>query len=164
MLTVPIPPSSGYFFDDLTIGQRFSTHRVTVTEEAIIRFALEWDPQDFHMDRERAKDSIFGQLIGSGLQTLLLTSRMLYDSSIFRGTALAGLGMDGLKFIKPLRPNDTIGVISEVVEKRQSRNQRGGKISLRIDTVNQRGETILTHIRHMLVARNEMASDRGKLT
>lgn len=154
MTSEAIPPSSGYFFEDLEVGQRFSSHRVTVTEEAIIRFALEWDPHDFHMDREGAKDSIFGQLIGSGLQTLMLTSRLLYDSSIFRGTALAGLGMDELKFLKPLLPGDTIKTITEVVHKAEGRSGGRGKVSIRIDTINQRGEVILTHVRHMLIARS----------
>ncbi|WP_167706698.1 MaoC/PaaZ C-terminal domain-containing protein [Sphingobium fuliginis] len=149
-----IPPSSGYFFDELFVGQRFMSHRVTVTEEAIIRFALEWDPHDFHLDRERAKSSIFGELVGSGLQTLLLTSRLLYDSSIFRGTALAGLGMDNLKFLKPLLPGDTIGACSEIILKSEGKRQDGGEVSLRIDTVNHRDEVIMTHVRHMLVSRS----------
>lgn len=153
MTPEPIPPASGYFFDDLEVGQRFSSHRVTVTEEAIIRFALEWDPHDFHMDREGAKDSIFGQLIASGLQTLMLTSRLLYDSSIFRGTALAGLGMAELKFLKPLLPDDTIGAITEVVEKVQTKNPDRGRVRIAIQTINQSGEVILTHSRDMLVAR-----------
>ena len=33
-------PVEGYYFDQLEIGQIFTTPRVTVTEDAIIRFAL----------------------------------------------------------------------------------------------------------------------------
>ncbi|BCH29780.1 MaoC family dehydratase [Mesorhizobium sp. L-8-10] len=149
----PLPPINGYFFEDLEIGQRFASRRVTVTEDAIIRFALEWDPHAFHIDREEANESMFGGLIGSGLQTLLLTSRMLYDSGLFQGTALAGLGVGELRFLKPLLPGDTIGAVTEIVDKSVSRNPTRGKVRIRIQTLNQRGDLILSHTREMLLAR-----------
>lgn len=149
----PLPPLKGLYFDDLEVGQRYASPRVTVTEDAIIRFALEWDPHAFHIDREEAKDSIFGQLVGSGLQTILLTSRMVYDSGIFRGTSLAGLVVEDMQFLKPLLPGDTIGAVTEILEKAETGKPMRGRIRLRIETVNQRGETILSHVRGMLIAR-----------
>ena len=149
----PLPPLKGLYFDDLEVGQRYASPRVTVTEDAIIRFALEWDPHAFHIDREEAKDSIFGQLVGSGLQTILLTSRMVYDSGIFRGTSLAGLMVEDMQFLKPLLPGDTIGAVTEILEKAETGKPTRGRIRLRIETVNQRGETILSHVRGMLIAR-----------
>ncbi|MBE0691641.1 MAG: dehydratase [Aquamicrobium sp.] len=149
----PLPPLKGYYFEDLEVGQRHASPRVTVTEDAVIRFALEWDPHAFHIDREEAKTSIFGQLVGSGLQTLLLTSRMVYDSGIFRGTSLAGLAVGEMQFLKPLLPGDTIGAVTEILEKAETARPTRGRIKLRIETVNQRGEIILYHVRDMLLAR-----------
>lgn len=148
------PPLSqtGRYFEDIEVGQRYTSPRVTLTEEAIIRFALEWDPESFHIDREGAKSSIFGQLVGSGLQTLLLTSRMIYDSGVFRGTALTGLAMGDMKYMKPILPGDTIGAVFEIIEKKETSKQARGRIRLGIDTVNQRHETILSHTRDFLVA------------
>jgi len=135
-------PVEGYYFDQLEIGQIFTTPRVTVTEDAIIRFALEWDPQPFHIDRLAAKQSIFGQLVASGLQTILLTSRLFYDAGILRGTAVAGVGFDNARFLKPLFPGDTIGVKSTVIEKAQSSKAGRGKVRLLMETVNQNDEVI----------------------
>lgn len=154
MVVENLSSPAGYAFDDLEVGQRYASPRVTVTEDAIIRFALEWDPHAFHIDREEAKRSVFKQLVGSGLHTLLLTSRMVYDSGLFLRTAVAGLGMGELSFLKPLLPNDTIGTFVEVIEKKETANPATGKVKIRILTVNQHEEVIMTHTRDILVRRS----------
>jgi acyl dehydratase len=89
-------------YEELEIGAVYHTASVTVTEGAIIDFALRWDPQPFHMDRFAAKESIFGELVGSGLQTLMLSYRLFHDRGLLKDTALAGLGIDSLRFVSPL--------------------------------------------------------------
>ena len=73
------------FFDDLAAGQRYETMGVTVTEEAVIRFALEYDYQPFHVDKVAAEKSMFGGLIASGIQTFALTMRLCNQAQLFAG-------------------------------------------------------------------------------
>lgn len=148
-----LPARKGFYFEDIEVGQRYGSPRVTVTEDAIIRFALEWDPHAFHIDREEAKASIFGQLVGSGLHTIVLTSRMVYDSGLFHSTSVAGLFVGEMRFLKPLLPGDTIGAVIEIAEKAETSKPTRGRIRLSVETVNQRGEVILSHVRDMLIAR-----------
>ncbi|WP_282183404.1 MaoC/PaaZ C-terminal domain-containing protein, partial [Azospirillum brasilense] len=65
------------YLDDLTPGDRFTGGPVTVTEEDIVAFARQFDPQPFHLDPEAAQDSVFGGLAASGWHTAGLTMRMI---------------------------------------------------------------------------------------
>lgn len=57
------------FLDDLKPGERFVTAGITLTEARIIEFALQYDPQPFHLDADAAARSPYGGLIASGFQT-----------------------------------------------------------------------------------------------
>ncbi len=143
----------GLTYEELEPGAVYHTGRATVTESAIIDFALLWDPQPFHIDRLAARESIFGELVGSGLQTLMLSYRLYYDHGLVKGTALAGLGIDSLRFVRPLRPNDTIGVRTTVLSKRPSKTPGRGIVELSLETINQNDEIVLSLILKPLVAR-----------
>lgn len=142
----------GLFFEELETGASYRTGRVTVTEDAIICFAHEWDPQPFHIDRIAAQESIFGGLVGSGLQTLMLTYRLYYDHGLIKETAVAGLGFEALNFHAPLRPGDTIRVLVKVLDKRLSRHPGRGVVRIGLTTLNQDETTILSLSLNALVA------------
>ena len=134
----------GRYFEELEVGASYRTARVSITEEAIIRFGFEWDPQPFHIDRIAAAESMFGGLIGSGLHTMLLSYKLYFDHGLLRQTALAGLGFDEIRFQKPLRPGDTIQVTITIAGKRMTSKPGRGVTRLHLETVNQDGETILS--------------------
>jgi acyl dehydratase len=145
----------GLFFEELEQGARFQSPGITVTEESVIRFALEWDMQPFHVDKEAAKSSIFGSLISSGLQTILLTYRLYFQLGVLDGTALAGLGIDNVRFRHPVRPGDTIRVNAEVTELRPTRQPDRGVIVWNLEAVNQDAEIVLTMTLSALIARRQ---------
>jgi acyl dehydratase len=145
----------GLFFEELEQGARFQSPGVTVTEESVIRFALEWDMQPFHVDKEAAKSSIFGSLISSGLQTILLTYRLYFQLGVLDGTALAGLGIDNVRFRHPVRPGNTIRVNAEVTELRPTRQPDRGVIVWNLEAVNQDAEIVLTMTLSALIARRQ---------
>src|SRR5215471_9879224 len=68
-----------HYYEDFHIGDTFDLGPLTATEEEIIAFAKQFDPQYFHIDPERAKDSIFGGLVASGWHSGALFMRMFYD-------------------------------------------------------------------------------------
>ena len=88
--------ATGKYFDDLSIGDVFETGGITLTQGAIIDFALVHDPQPFHVDAVAASDSIFGGIVASGFQTVALTFRLFYNTGVLTGTNLGGHGMDEL--------------------------------------------------------------------
>ena len=54
------------FFEDLEIGQRRELGSFTFTAELIKKFAIQFDPQRFHLDEEAGRNSLFGGLAASG--------------------------------------------------------------------------------------------------
>ncbi len=139
------------YFEDFTLGERFRSRGVTLTESQILDFALRYDPQPFHLDREAAAESHFGGLIASGFQTLALSFRMIYQEQIFNACSVGSPGMDELRWLHPVRPGDTLTCEVEVAELRHSRSRPDrGLARLAYTTFNQDGTAVMsftaTHI------------------
>lgn len=130
------------FLDDLTPGRRFAfPETVTVTEEAIIAFARQFDPQPFHTDPVAAKSSMFGGLAASGWHTAGLTMSVLVRHFLL-DDGIVGLGAE-LQWPRPTRPGDVLSVATEVLEARPSRsNPAQGLAKLRTTTTNANGEVV----------------------
>ena len=142
------------YFDDFAIGDRFVTGGVTLTESTIIDFALQYDPQPFHIDTEAAKASNFGGLIASGFQTLALGFRMVLETGVFRACSMGSPGFDELRWLRPVRPGDTLRVESEVVETRPSSSKPDrGLVRIAQRYLNQTGEPVLTFTSMHLIKR-----------
>ncbi len=142
------------YFDDFAVGEKFVTRGVTLTESMIIDFALTYDPQPFHIDVEAAKQSNYGGLIASGFHTLALGFRMVLETGVFRVASMGSPGFDELRWLKPVRPGDTLHTELEVVEKKPSSSKpdRGiARIAYRIK--NQKGEDVLTFLSMHLLKR-----------
>ncbi len=133
------------YLDDFKPGDKFTTGSASLTEKQIVEFAKQYDPQPFHIDPAAAKESIFGGLIASGFQTLASGFRLICDSGVLKAASLGSPGMDELRWLRPVRPGDTLHVEIEVKEVRpsQSKPDRGiARMAYRY--VNQRGEDVLT--------------------
>jgi acyl dehydratase len=142
------------YFDDFAIGEKFTTRGVTLSESMIIDFALTYDPQPFHIDVEAAKQSNYGGLIASGFHTLALGFRMVLETGVFRAASMGSPGFDELRWLKPVRPGDTLHTELEVVDKKPSSSKpdRGiMRVAYRIR--NQKGEDVLTFLSMHLLRR-----------
>lgn len=148
-----IRPRHGMYHDELDAAATYVSGGYTVTTEAIINFATVWDPQPFHVDIPAAERSLFGGLVGSGLQSLLLAYRLYYDLGLLHGTVLAGLGMQEVKFLAPLRTGDTVHVLVSVDSLRPSSRPDRGVVVWFITLKNQADEAILSLKLSALVAR-----------
>ena len=134
----PIRPSR--CFEDLAVGEvRRSAPRI-VSEEDILAFARQWDPQWFHSDTELARGSIFGEVVASGIHILALWRQMDHEinSDI---DFVCGVGWDEVRMKKAVRAGDRIHVVSEIMALRPSarRTDRGTAIT-RYAVLNQHGE------------------------
>lgn len=135
----------GLYFEDFEVGQRFETGSVTVSEADIIAFARQFDPQYYHVDPQAAKQSAFGGLIASGFHTLSLSMRLFFDLDIWPEAMIASPGLENVKFLKPMRPGDTIRAAAEVVEVKASTSKPDrGVVIMDHPCWNQDDEMILT--------------------
>ena len=133
------------YFEDFKPRDRFISPGVTVTESMIIDFALAYDPQPCHLDCNAASASHFGGRIASGFQTLALGFRAFLQLGIFSACGMGSPGLDELRWLRPVRPGDTLRSEVEVVEARPSRSKPDrGILVMAFKIRNQRDEDVLT--------------------
>jgi acyl dehydratase len=142
------------YFDDFKPGDRFDSAPLMITEALIMEFARFYDPQIFHTDPVAARDTIYGGLIASGLQTIALTFKLFIETGTLAACSLGSPGLDEIRWKLPVRPGDTLRVVTEVLETRPSASKPDrGIVRVRYTTLNQRDETVTTLIGNQLLSR-----------
>lgn len=135
---------AGVWFDELSIGQVFEHPiRRTVTETDNVLFtAMTHNPALLHLDEEYMKGTPFGQRIVNSAFTLgLMVGISVGDTTL--GTAVANLGWDEVRFPKPLFHGDTIHVVTEVIELRESKSRpEAGVVTFLHQAFNQNDELV----------------------
>lgn len=135
---------AGLWFDELAVGQRFEhAIRRTVTETDNLLFTtLSHNPAQLHLDAEYMKDSEYGRVLVNSCFTLsLMVGVSVGDTTL--GTAVANLGWDEVRFPKPVFVGDTLNIVTEVMELRDSKSRPdAGIVTFRHEAYNQRGELV----------------------
>ena len=145
------------YFEDFNVGDRFESPGMTITESQIIDFAMQFDPQSFHTNVVEAENSIFGGLIASGLHTVALTFKLFIMTGVLSNN-LGSPGFDELRWLKPVRPGDTLYAVGEVLEIGTSKkNHDRGPIRFKYTGLNQKGETVFTVIGNQILRKRPTA-------
>ncbi len=143
-------------FDDFEAGQVYELGAHDVSEEEIVAFAREWDPQPFHVDPEAAQTSVFGGLIASGWHTGAMWMRLYVDSLLDGASGMGSPGIEELRWLAPVRPGDTLSARLVVLEATPSERHPGrGTIRSRSEMVNQDGVTVMSMVSRGHFARRE---------
>ncbi len=133
------------WWEDFEVGQRTEMGRHTFTEDEILEFGRRYDPQPFHADPEAAQHSFFEGVIASGWHTCAIGMRLMVDSYVNRTRSLGSPGLDNIRWLKPVRPGDTLTYSRVVLESRASAKRKdAGLVKSRWEAVNQDGELVLT--------------------
>ena len=129
------------YFEDLFVGQRFTSGRQGIDEGAIKRFAEEFDPQPFHLDENAAASSFFGSLAASGWHTAALTMRLITESLPLAGGVIGAGGE--VRWPKPTLPGMTLQVFTQITAIKPSRSKPDrGIVTIRSETRDQSGEVV----------------------
>ena len=145
---------SELYLEDLHIGDRFGSDTIEVTEESIIAFAREFDPQQFHLDAKAAEQSIFKGLSASGWHTAAMSMQLFVTGELKLAGGSVGLGVDELRWPRPVGPGDVLRLETEILDVRASRSKSDrGIIRIRNVTTNQRGEVVQTFMAFVMVRR-----------
>lgn len=132
------------YLEDFSEGQVFELGEETVSEREIIEFARRFDAQPFHIDPEAAKQSMYGGLIASGWHTSSIYMGILVRGLLHDVASLGAGGLDELRWLKPVRPNDTLRARLTIVGTRPSTKDAGrGLLSCFGEMFNQSGERVL---------------------
>ena len=132
------------WFDDLALGMRFKTGEVQITESDIKRFAAEFDPQPMHLDQVAAEHTPFKGLAASGWHTAAVAMNLAIQVRPFGPHPLIGLGVDGLRWMMPVRPGDILHLEGEVIGLTPSKTKPQGVALVKWTMYDQNGEAVYT--------------------
>jgi len=143
-----------YYLEDFEPGRTYTSPSLTVTDAEAVDFARRYDPQYFHLDPVAARDSVFGGLVLGGFQTAAISWALVQQTRMFDASALAGIGVDELRWHKPVRPGDTLRCDFTLIDARASRTQDDrGIVRFRYELKNQRDELVLSLVIIQLLRR-----------
>ncbi|MFL5703122.1 MAG: MaoC family dehydratase [Ktedonobacteraceae bacterium] len=133
------------YFEDFQVGDIFDLGSTTVTEEEIISFARQFDPQPFHTDPVLARDSIFGGLVASGWHTTAMFMRLFFDGLLHETASIASPGVDDVRWLKPVRPGDVLRARFTVIESTPSKSKASlGIVRSKCEVFNQADELVMS--------------------
>lgn len=157
------------FLEDIELGHRREMGSFTFTAELIKAFALQFDPQPFHLDEEAAKQSLFGGLAASGwhitavgMKLLVADSQRQMAEAVARGEKPAvwgpSPGFRELRWLRPVLAGDTVSYANEVAAVRATASKPGwGIVQARNTATNQRGEVVCTFLATAFVPQRSVA-------
>jgi acyl dehydratase len=146
-------------FEDFKPGHFGTFGPRHVTREEILAFAAEFDPQPMHLDEEAAKASMLDGLAGSGWHLCALVMRMMFDGFIGRTASLGSPGVNELRWLAPLRPDDDLTIDVEVTEARVSRSRPAtGLVMFKVVARNAAGLALCELVTPIIVERRLAAA------
>jgi acyl dehydratase len=141
------------YFEDFSVGAEFecrSTYQVSLEE--IKSFARKWDPWPYHLDEDRAKETLIGQLFAPSALTFCISVKLAHETEYYEISTVAGLGIDELRMPKPVLPGDALRLRMTIVSKRESTSRPGtGVMATRTEVFNRQGDVVLSYVLSALV-------------
>ena len=143
-----------YYWEDFPVGNSRESESVTVTQDEIVRFARQFDPQPFHVDESAAADSVFGGIIASGWHTCSLAMRLMCDTFMLETASQGSPGVEHIKWLKPVRPGDSLRLSMVVLESRVMKSKPNiGLVRSRWQMFNQNNECVMEMESHVMFRR-----------
>ncbi|MEW6470813.1 MAG: MaoC/PaaZ C-terminal domain-containing protein [Actinomycetota bacterium] len=130
-------------FEDLHLGQEWVSAPHTVSRDEMLSFSQRWDPQRIHIDDEWAAGGPFGGVIGSGFMTAALAWRLWLDTGVQGDDGVAGIGIDGLRWPRPLQAGMNVRAVVRIVEHRVTSGGHG-LITFAIQLLNEQDEELVS--------------------
>ena len=133
-----------YYWEDLQPGSVRDLGTVTPSTEEIKEFAEQFDPQPFHVDELAGRRSIFGNLCASGWHTCAMAMRLTVDNFLNESSSMGSPGLESLRWLKPVYPDDTLRLQHTILESRALRTRADiGLVRSAWEMFNQNGEKVL---------------------
>jgi acyl dehydratase len=133
------------YFEDYVVGELRQLGSVSLSEADILDFARKYDPQEMHVDPEKAAAGPFGGLIASGWHTGALTMRLFVERFLDNASSLGSPGLDELRWLAPVRPVDVLSVCVTITAARRSTSKPDrGLVHTSTEVFNQDRTLVMT--------------------
>lgn len=146
------------YFEDYQVGDASKFGRYEVARDRVLAFAHEFDPQPAHLSDEGAAGTIFGELAASGWHTCAMFMAMnverLQRDPERVGEGAIGLGIDNLRWLRPVYPGDVLRCEDKVVETSYvPKHPDKGLVSTKVRVINQQNVTVMSLVSRALFPR-----------
>ena len=150
------------YLEDYVEGAVHEMGPISISEADIVRFGQQFDPQVFHTDPQKARETVYGGLIASGWHTCALFMRLFVEHYLPDRASLGSPGVDELRWLRPVRPGDelTLRITVHKVKPSRSKPDRGVLFSF-CEMVNQDGEVAATMMAMNLILYRQAGKAAG---
>lgn len=133
----------GQCIEEFAAGDVIESRARTVTETDVVTFSwVSGDVNPMHTDAVHSAKSPVGQRIAHGALGLSIATGLSAGLGYLEGSAVAALGVDEWKFLKPIFFNDTVHLRATVVSARPTSKPDRGVLVRRMELINQHGEVV----------------------
>jgi 3-hydroxybutyryl-CoA dehydratase len=140
----------GFYWQELSPGQRFATFGRTLHEADLINFvSVTGMLEGLFIDASAAADGIGGRPVPAALTYTLVEGFIL--QSMIRGTGIALLGCTQ-EVVAPVRVGDTIHGLIEVTSVKPTSRANRAVVDSAITVFNQRNEEVLRYTACRMIA------------
>lgn len=145
-----------FYFEDFSTDWTAEYGPRRVTREEIVGFAAQYDPQPMHLDEEAARQTMLGGLAASGWHTCAIMMKMIADGLLLDTASMGAPGIDEVKWLRPVRPGDSLTVRGSVTAVRASQSKQDrGFVTFFWEVFNDRDERVMTLICPQMVLRRQ---------
>jgi acyl dehydratase len=131
-------------FTELTPGVVVRTPPRLVTGKEMIEFASRYDAQWFHTDPVRAAKGRWKGLIASGSLTTAIALELTVQHVLSGSESFGSSGIESLKWLLPVRPEDSVALRFEVLRSSKSPSGRTGILLSKSELWNQNERLVFT--------------------
>jgi acyl dehydratase len=150
-------------WEDFIRGQVTECGSRLITRAEIIAFAAEYDPQPMHLDEAAARASLFGGLVASGWHSCCILMRMLSDDFIGDASFMGAPGVEEVKWLAPIRPEERIRARATVLDTRASRSRPDvGFVKFQFELINAVGQPVMTLVVSSMFGRRAADAARAR--
>lgn len=143
-----------YYFEDFSTDWTAEYGPRRVTREEMIGFAAQYDPQPMHLDEEAARHTMLGGLAASGWHSCCIMMKMIADGLLLDTASMGAPGIEEVKWLKPVRPGDSLTVRGKVLWTRGSQSKPDrGFVNFHWEVSNDRGERVMTLVCPQMILR-----------
>ena len=148
-----------YYWEDFTPGRIFEHGPRRLSRDEMVAFAAEFDPQPMHLDEVAARVTMMGGLCASGWYVCCILMRMCADAFVLDSSSMGAPGVDEVKWLLPVRPDDEIRLRATVADVRASNSRPDmGFVKFNFELFNAAGQRVMTLTTSLMMGRRDPKS------
>ena len=152
-------PLARLSFEDFTPGRVFEHGPRPMPRDEMMAFAAQYDPQPMHLDAAAARQTMLGGLCASGWFACCILMKMCAEAFVLNSTSMGAPGVDEVRWLAPIRPDDRLTLRATVLDTRASKSRPDmGFVRFEFELFNAQRHRVMTLTTTLMMGRREQAA------